>query len=511
MNPLKPKAVVSLHVASMLQSSQLISAVLKEIGYDVWVCSDMSGTEYREEIDRNITKADVVVIVLNGHWANSMECKREFNVAQQAHFTNLEINGNNRPVIMPIAFSDFNWFSDHPLFSVKNTNFICHNSTNLLSGSIQDTLDKFKASATQALFQLIVKEQPTSGQNQANFGLDLMNLYGSTEVVESGNRNMGTTNIVPENRTGDDEYSQAIKYENGTGVTKDMSMAAQLFEKASAYGHLEATYKLGVCYDFGEGVEEDEEKAVKLYEIASLRGHLDATYNLGICYAAGTGVKKDDVKAAQLYDKAASQGHLNALYNLGGCYKKGKGVKMDMQKAVDIYQRAASLGHMKAACNLGSSYTTGAGVKKDNKKAIELYEKAASQGVSEATYNLGLCYEQGRGVKKDKKRAVRFFETASSQGHLNAICRLGYCYMNGKGAEKDMRRGAELFEKAASQGSLYGAYHLGRAYEKGNGKTRDIEKAKDLYTRAAAKGDKSSRNRLYKLSFKRQTERFISL
>jgi len=521
-NPLKPKAVLSLHVSSMKQSAQLVTAILKEVGFDVWVCYDnlLGGVEYRDEIDRNITKADVVIMMLNSHWANSVECKREFNVAQQAHFTNREINGNNRPVLLPLAFSDFNWFSEHPLLSRQDTTFICHDTENLLSGKVHETLAQLKEAATSALYQLIVppttttittNTEPSQNQLQPKFDFDLLgNLHGSTEAVETPTR----AAPIATNSTGDVEYALALNYENGTGgKTQNMTKAAELFEKASSYGHIEATYKLGVCYDLGDGVEEDVAKAVKLYEKAASHGHLDSLYNLGVCYASGAGVKKDDQKAVQYYEKAAAKGQVNAMYNLGGCYKKGKGVRMDQQRAVELYERAASLGHMKAACVLGASYTKGTGVKKDSKKAIELYERASSQGVSAATYNLGLCYEQGRGVKKDKKKAIRLYETATGQGNLDSLCRLGYCYMNGKGVEKNTMRGADLYEKASSQGSAYGTYLLGMAYEKGTGKTKDTEKAKTLYTKAAAKGDPSARKRINKLSFSkhRQTEKFVTL
>ena len=61
-------------------------------------------------------------------------------------------------------------------------------------------------------------------------------------------------------------------------------------------------------YEHGEGVAKDVERAVSLYCEAARHGDATAQFNLGWIYASGRGVPRDDAQAAFFFAAAAEQG-----------------------------------------------------------------------------------------------------------------------------------------------------------------------------------------------------------
>jgi soluble lytic murein transglycosylase-like protein len=61
-------------------------------------------------------------------------------------------------------------------------------------------------------------------------------------------------------------------------------------------------------YEHGEGVAKDVERAVSLYCEAARHGDATAQFNLGWIYASGRGVPRDDARAAFFFAAAAEQG-----------------------------------------------------------------------------------------------------------------------------------------------------------------------------------------------------------
>jgi TPR repeat protein len=130
-------------------------------------------------------------------------------------------------------------------------------------------------------------------------------------------------------------------YEHGEGVPKDFAKAEQLYQKAADQGNKDAIASLkrlsrpaapklsnqgnaatwfgdGWRYRYGQGVPKDLSKAAELYQKAADQGHRAAQYYLGLLYEMGEGVPKDLSKAAELYQKAADQGDVNAQHRLKG-------------------------------------------------------------------------------------------------------------------------------------------------------------------------------------------------
>ena len=235
--------------------------------------------------------------------------------------------------------------------------------------------------------------------------------------------------------------------ENGWGVPKDLGKARELYQKAADQGNQSAIEKLnklstpaapklsnqenaatwfgdGWRYRYGQGVPKDLSKAAELYQKAADQGDVNAQYRLAQLYEKGDGVPQDFRKAAELYQKAADRGATAAQYYLGVFYEKGQGVPKDLSKAAELYQKAADGGAVFAQINLGLLYEKGEGVPKDLSKAAELYQKAADRGNAKAQDALGWLYENGEGVPKDLEKAKELYQKAADQGLEQAISRL---------------------------------------------------------------------------------------
>lgn len=119
------------------------------------------------------------------------------------------------------------------------------------------------------------------------------------------------------------------------GVEKDVLVAEKYFIKAARLGHAEAKklypretsnemtqhylelankgdakaqYELAIRFRDGLGTEKDNEKTFEWLEKASAQGHSDALYELGLIYKNERNLKK----AQELFKQAAEQGHAKA-------------------------------------------------------------------------------------------------------------------------------------------------------------------------------------------------------
>ena len=310
------------------------------------------------------------------------------------------------------------------------------------------------------------------------------------------------------------QYHLGVCYEEGKGVEKDESKAAEWYAKSLQLGNVEALkrlkklasrgnsvaqYHLGKCYKEGINGVKSEKLAIEWFTKSAAQGHAEAQFNLGVCYEDGTGVMKDDRKAVEWYEKSAEQGYAKAQFNLGVCYKSGRGVPKDEKKAAEWYEKSAEQGLAEAQCNLGLCYESGRGVPKDKKKAAEWYEKSAEQGYAKAQFNLGVCYDFGTGVMKDDRKAVEWLEKSAEQGYARAQRNLGLCYEDGTGVMKDDRKAVEWYTKSAEQGLAEAQFLLGWCYEFGRGVPKDVRKAVEWYEKSAAQGHAEAQKRLNNL------------
>ncbi|MCM1047162.1 MAG: sel1 repeat family protein [Clostridiales bacterium] len=93
----------------------------------------------------------------------------------------------------------------------------------------------------------------------------------------------------------------------------------ETFLQMKAYaeqGNAEAQYYLGLMYDDGKGVERNPTQAAQWYEKAAKQGIAAAQSNLGAMYETGDGVKTDLALAKKWYSLAAGQGYEDARRRL---------------------------------------------------------------------------------------------------------------------------------------------------------------------------------------------------
>ena len=142
---------------------------------------------------------------------------------------------------------------------------------------------------------------------------------------------------------GDAEFSRALLYYRGQGVTQDYSEAARLLRQAADKGHAEAQATLGAMYELGKGVTQDYAQAAAWFTKAAEQGFPFAQNALGTLLSEGNGVPKDDAEAAKWFRRAAEQGDTSAQFNLAAAYQFGTGVPVDYSESYFWY-RVASAG-----------------------------------------------------------------------------------------------------------------------------------------------------------------------
>ena len=139
-----------------------------------------------------------------------------------------------------------------------------------------------------------------------------------------------------------------MRYSEGRGVTANMELAAQWFDRAARQGLPPALYRLGSLYEKGQGVKKDLNKARQLYLLAADKGNAKAIHNLAVLYAEGIDGKPDYTVAGQWFRKAALRGVADSQYNLGILYARGIGVDQNLAESYKWFALAASQGDQDA-------------------------------------------------------------------------------------------------------------------------------------------------------------------
>lgn len=113
--------------------------------------------------------------------------------------------------------------------------------------------------------------------------------------------------------TGEQAYTEGLKYYSGQGVERNFGTAAQFFMAAAERGHPGAQYNLGLMNYVGQTGGQDFTNAAKWFQMAAENGHIQAQYNLGFLYYEGKGVEQDLKTAYGWIDRAAVQGYAKAI------------------------------------------------------------------------------------------------------------------------------------------------------------------------------------------------------
>jgi localization factor PodJL len=144
-------------------------------------------------------------------------------------------------------------------------------------------------------------------------------------------------------------YELASRAAEGRGMTRDLVLAARLFENAAAQGLVPAQYRVGKLYEKGLGVSRDAITAKSWYQQAADNGNALAMHQLGVLIAEGAGGKPDYGTAIAWFRRAAQHGVRDSQFNLAVLLARGLGSAQDLSGSYTWFAIAAAHGDEEAA------------------------------------------------------------------------------------------------------------------------------------------------------------------
>lgn len=317
-------------------------------------------------------------------------------------------------------------------------------------------------------------------------------------------------------------YLRSIKEGNQTLFTQNVELA----QKGSVFSNM----LIATCYQNGIGVSKDVSKAIPFLTTAAEKNCLQAQKNLALILLNGKNAKA----AAPWFKKASDNGDISSTFYYGKMLLEGLGVTQDKKEGANYLLKAAEAGFPQAMYYVGKCYKTGDGLTKNPDQAVVWFRKAAGAGVGNAQWDLAQCYRQGNGTSVNYDQALYWYGEACAKGHANAFKKLiadslvntpfiGYmkgmkAYSNkdfdealkqfkivekakisdGKVmeaaitansgyAKHNMKKGIKLLNDAAKS-NAQAMYLLGALYEAGKGVDKDMTKAVDYITKSADNG-----------------------
>lgn len=293
-------------------------------------------------------------------------------------------------------------------------------------------------------------------------------------------------------------YEKALSHYLLNTPKKNIELAIEHFEQATAQGYADAYYFLGRFYGLGDGVSLDFAKAIELYQKGVSLGSHKCGYALGMLYYTGTGVEKDEDLAKDYFKKNYTVLLMEAEHNdpvsmhiLGTYYYYGFSVQRYIFKAIEWFIKASELGYSDSQYMLGMIYETIGEDENQIENAIKYYKLAAKQSHPYAQYALGVLALE----EKNWHEAEKYLESAAYQQYALAAYTLGKYYH-----EHDPKHPLKAFEwflLAAKQAHVEACYYVGLYYQNGKGVKQDITQAVIWYEKAAVQKD---RDALYHLA-----------
>jgi TPR repeat protein len=276
---------------------------------------------------------------------------------------------------------------------------------------------------------------------------------------------------------GNNLYAQCVLgriYRSGRGVTENLVLSFQWYEKAAHQGFPLAQERLGSMYLYGEGTPQNLDQARKWIQKAINQEDKYAKVVLADMYRKG----QDYTKAREIYQELAESLPI-ALDRLADMYQKGQGIDIDLEHALVLYKQAALQGYIEAVAYLGDIYRKGQlGQQSNHAEALKWYTIGVDAGDGRAMYVLGRMYEDGQvGKSKDPTKALEWFQKATDADYSPAAYYLGWMYQNGKlGQPKDLVESFKWYQRAAQLGYSSGMTMLGALYADGAGVEKKMTK-----------------------------------
>lgn len=183
----------------------------------------------------------------------------------------------------------------------------------------------------------------------------------------------------------------------------------QRFNKQKALadqGNVKAMYDVGKLYERGRGVKKDISKAAEFFQKSANSGYPSAQARLGILYFEGRGVKQNYKKALSFLNSAANKNVPSAQFQLANMYELGTGVNQNLHKAIEWYKKADKYGYYLAKAKvtrLQKLLTSGGTIKRKSTPQAVAKAKKASSPLIQSILN-------GKWLKR--KKAVGYLPSA---------------------------------------------------------------------------------------------------
>jgi TPR repeat protein len=210
-------------------------------------------------------------------------------------------------------------------------------------------------------------------------------------------------------------------YWRGTGVPRDLAMAAHWLRTAASAGDREAQSELGNLLMSAEAVEFPEALAEvrRWFAQAATAGDPVAQLNIGLCLIQGVGGARDETRGLRWLRDAAQQ-LANGQYWVGRMLVQGRGAPADPVDGRAWITRAAEAGLADAEFALAEMMVHGIGGATDHVCAVSLLERAVAKNHVSAMYALGAMKSGGYDVPVDLHGAHVLFTRAADLGHAEA-------------------------------------------------------------------------------------------
>jgi TPR repeat protein/transglutaminase-like putative cysteine protease len=322
----------------------------------------------------------------------------------------------------------------------------------------------------------------------------------------------------------DAENFLALMYESGSGVSKNVDLALDWFDKAEGKSNRHALNNLGQRLELGQILKRDLKAAFDLYRRSALLGGAEAQVNLARFYMHGVGTNQDHRQAFKWAMLSAFQNEPDGAIMLAKLLLNGDGIEHDGQAALallfpiahpdkqetikgeDILKWVNTEGRRRTAAKIlmGKILYEGINVPVNHEKARQFFTQASDVGNADGKAWLGMMHMEGKGMEKDADKGMKMIQEASrmgsdlaqtwlarmdaEKGNAKAQRKYALALNFGHGIKVDYSEAAKWYKLAAEQGDMFSVNNLGDLYENGRGVEKDLKKAIALYEKAANNG-----------------------
>lgn len=220
--------------------------------------------------------------------------------------------------------------------------------------------------------------------------------------------------------------NMAERYEGGEGAPRDLALAQQYHEVASAIdrracdnGDRLACWLMARKYEGGQGVTKDSRMAdafdAKAMQIALANCDVgvafDCSWAATDLSTATSPLRRDQARAAVLFGKGCQLGDAAACGALAQMYETGNGIPVDRVRAMQLHSLACDKGAEESCFAIG-----------EVERGIMGYQAGCDEGWAADCELLAGRFARGEGVAEDEKRAAALHERACALGYSGHGC-----------------------------------------------------------------------------------------